>query len=989
MESTLPVAFGTLLRRHRRSAGLTQEEVAERAGVSVRTISDLEREVRHAPHKDTVVLLADALGLQVTDRAAFESAAGRLRASLSLAPPGSDRVDMAAGMAVSPLVGRQRELALLERHLAGHGPPVLLLAGEPGIGKTRLLQAAISHAAAHGWKVLEGGCRQRGGQEPYAPLLEALQRHILSLRAADLRAHLRGCAWLVRLLPELAEGPIPPLPTWTTSPEQERRLMVEAVGRFLGNVAGSMGTLLVLDDLQWAGQDALDALGTLVRSSAATPVRLIAAYRDTEVPQEAPLTALMTDLAHAGLTVHQGLGPLATAEAARLLDMLLDDGDRGAARHARLLRRAGGVPFFLVSCARAIRAGEDQDGEAVPWDVAQTVRRRMTALPEAAQEMLRAAAVVGRVVERRVLTAMTQRTEEQLLDAFDAACRVGLLDEEDHTSYRFAHDIVREVVYGGLSAARRATLHQRVGEALESLPGADAVEVLAYHFGHSDITDKAVLYLERAGDRAADQFAYLAAASHYQDLVGRLERLGRRYEAARVYAKLGLLLTRIGRIVDGFAALQRFANLYRGRTGVKQPDQATVAETAPDQPDSLDANKDGVSFNTLLSLMEEHEPEQTRGVLYLAYAYYSCVTSRPGVRLTATERAVELAQRLHDGGMLAQALSARSMALFMVGRRDEAFTVAREALHLCEVSGELGLLNEVLKDLVFIHVHRGEFAQGNLYNDRTLEIAETVGDTYEAAWATERRAWSAKQTGDWERAQADLARALQLAPQMAHDPWVNCMHGELCLVRGAWDDARVYLERAVAEAVSLPVIPAHVCAQVFLAELDLLEGRPAAALARVQSGIAQDQGEYTPILLVWSALAYLQLGELDQAEPAARQGVRGAIEADDRLALPDALRIQAMTAIARQRWEEAEQTLEEGLALTRHIGFPYAEARLLHAYGLMHLRNAEAGPAHERLAAAQALFQKLGAHKDLERVTQDLIGAVRPQEHQAGIGLEG
>src|SRR6185437_4146800 len=240
MESTLPVAFGTLLRRHRRSAGLTQEEVAERAGVSVRAISDLERGVRHAPHKDTILLLAGALGLQVTDQAVFESAAGRLRAPGSLTPPGPNLT----GIAVPPLVGRESELALLERHLAGQGPPVLFLAGEPGIGKTRLLRAAIPRAEAQGWRVLEGGCRQRGGQEPYAPLLEALQRHVLSQRTTDLRAHLQGCAWLVRLLPELAEGPIPPLPSWTTSPEQERRLMVEAVGRFLGNIAGSMGTLL-------------------------------------------------------------------------------------------------------------------------------------------------------------------------------------------------------------------------------------------------------------------------------------------------------------------------------------------------------------------------------------------------------------------------------------------------------------------------------------------------------------------------------------------------------------------------------------------------------------------------------------------------------------------------------------------------------------------------------------------------------------------------
>jgi len=131
-----------------------------------------------------------------------------------------------------------RELALLERHLAGEGPPLLLLAGEPGIGKSRLLHAAVPRAVGAELRVLEGGCQRRGGQEPYAPLLGALRRYIRGRRPGQLRTELQGCAWLVRLLPELAEGPIPPLPSWTLTSEHERRLMGEAVGRFLTNVAG-------------------------------------------------------------------------------------------------------------------------------------------------------------------------------------------------------------------------------------------------------------------------------------------------------------------------------------------------------------------------------------------------------------------------------------------------------------------------------------------------------------------------------------------------------------------------------------------------------------------------------------------------------------------------------------------------------------------------------------------------------------------------------
>src|SRR5262249_3172984 len=151
--------------------------------------------------------------------------------------------------------------------------PVLLLAGEPGIGKTRLLLEALQLAQLSGYTVLQGGCHFRGGQEPYAPILQALARHIQRQQFPELRGSLQGCAWLTRLLPELGDAPIEPLPTWHVAPQHEKRLMDRAVLRYLTNIAGPAGTLLVLDDLQWAESDALDLLMLLVRESA-LPVRV-------------------------------------------------------------------------------------------------------------------------------------------------------------------------------------------------------------------------------------------------------------------------------------------------------------------------------------------------------------------------------------------------------------------------------------------------------------------------------------------------------------------------------------------------------------------------------------------------------------------------------------------------------------------------------------------------------------------------------------------
>ncbi|HEV7216472.1 MAG TPA: AAA family ATPase, partial [Chloroflexota bacterium] len=270
--------FGDLLKRYRLAAGLTQHALAERSSMSARGISDLERGVRRVPQKSTVARLTRALPIATLDRLALEASAQQKRrpaTDLLLTAPSAGTSTSAPtllarpGTGVLPLVGRGRDMALLERHLRGEGPPVLLLAGEPGIGKTRLLDEVARSAALRNRRVLRGGCLRRGGQGPYAPILEALESHICYQPPDRLRADLTGCFWLKQLFPELTGWAIDAVPYTTEAlpPEQVRRLLFTAVARFLGNVAGTCGSVLLLDDLQWAGLDALALLGALARAA--------------------------------------------------------------------------------------------------------------------------------------------------------------------------------------------------------------------------------------------------------------------------------------------------------------------------------------------------------------------------------------------------------------------------------------------------------------------------------------------------------------------------------------------------------------------------------------------------------------------------------------------------------------------------------------------------------------------------------------------------
>jgi tetratricopeptide (TPR) repeat protein len=163
-------------------------------------------------------------------------------------------------------------------------------------------------------------------------------------------------------------------------------------------------------------------------------------------------------------------------------------------------------------------------------------------------------------------------------------------------------------------------------------------------------------------------------------------------------------------------------------------------------------------------------------------------------------------------------------------------------------------------------------------------------------------------------------------------------------------------------------------AQGLLAERDLLLGRPEAARARLVPLLDRPGLEeffvtrFLPVL----AWAHLDLSEMAEAEQVVTQAIRRMHDNHIRLDLPDALRVRAMIALRQEHWPEAEQALEEGLALTRRMPYPYAEAHLLHVYGEMHAQKGEAEPARERLEAALAIFQRLGARKDVERVEQAL-----------------
>ena len=493
---TTQPTLGDLVKHARREAGLTQEALAARTGLSARAISDLERNVIQAPRATTVQLLVSALALSAREREHFEKVARANQApgrpaegerTPALEPVGRVPAEFIGLDPASrpPLVGREAEIAMLEQHLSGTGPALLVVEGEPGIGKTRLLDESTVIAARLGLNVLQGTVAPTGKQGSRDPVLDAVRRVVETRSPLLLRRDLQGCGWIARVLPELALGPLEPPPTIALPADQEAALIARAIVRFLSNTAGPGGTLLTLDNLHHADAAALERLTKLVQAASEVPLRIVCAFRDSQCTREGALDSLLGWLAHEQHVRHLRLSALSSPDSADVLRRFASEHRLNAAMVSRVVRETGGVPFYVVAWARDLqRLDTAHAADHLPWAIRQSVRARKRAHPSIGP-VLEAIAVAGGRASIPLLVAVCPWAEKEVLTALEAAACEYLV-EEDGRAYGFTYAVVRAAVEADLTHTRRVLLRQRLTAALPSAPperhGSQApLDERAYH----------------------------------------------------------------------------------------------------------------------------------------------------------------------------------------------------------------------------------------------------------------------------------------------------------------------------------------------------------------------------------------------------------------------------------------------------------------------------------------------------------------------------
>ncbi|WP_137146718.1 BTAD domain-containing putative transcriptional regulator [Mycolicibacterium sp. CR10] len=437
------------------------------------------------------------------------------------------RPDLPAALSGGGLfVGRGGELAqLLEAWGAtlSAGTRAVLIAGEPGVGKTRLAGEWSRKAYSQDAVVLYGRCDEDLGA-PYQPFAEALRTLVPCLGSERLRG-LRGVESLLPLVPALTEV-LPDLAAAPrAAPDAERYALFDAVVALLGVASASAPIVLVLDDLHWAAKPTLLLLRHLLRFGEQARVQIVGTYRSTDLDRAHPLAAMLADLHRDGSATRLSLGGLDKDDVtAYVAEAGYDDDELARA----LASVTGGNPFFLIEALRHVDESDGHwDPNSLPQGVREAVSRRLSRLPAETNKALAAAAVVG---SRFGIELVERVVERDLVDAFDEAGKAGIVIEEPGGRYRFNHALVRQSLLAELPSVRRMRLHHKIAVALESESGAgdELVGELAYHYfecAWAGNAGRAVEYCRRAADQAMARLGYEGAADLYDKALHALEEL--------------------------------------------------------------------------------------------------------------------------------------------------------------------------------------------------------------------------------------------------------------------------------------------------------------------------------------------------------------------------------------------------------------------------------------------------------------------------------
>ena len=601
------------------------------------------------------------------------------------------------------LVGRERQvdaLAELMARLTQGAGGVVLISGEAGIGKTRMVTEARSQAAAAGASVYAGNCFETDRSLPYAPILDLIRRMSAICPPDEFAAKIGPAASeVVKLLPEL--GPLLPgaAPSPHLEPEQEKRRIFEALCAMLLRCAESAPLLLIFEDIHWCDDVGLEFLLHLARRARERPILITVTYRSDEATPG--LRHLLAGLDRERLATEIRLDCLDIKHVAEMLEAIFTLGRPVRSEFLTILHGlTEGNPFFVEETLKALVVSGDifyrdgvwdrksMDELRIPRSVQDAVRRRTQELTPMARRALEVASVAGQRFDFTLVREITRMQETDLLDALKELIAAQLIVEVSADQFSFRHALTRQAVYTDLLGRERRALHRALAEVIERLFVAEReghLADLAYHYYEAGVWDRALDAARQVGERSLALYAPHAA----------LEQFTRALEASR-------RLT-----------LQPAPSLHLGR--------GKAHETLGDFEQAL---ADYEAAGSGARLAGDHRAEW-QATLALGALWAGRDYARTGEYY---HRAFDLAQGLEDPAALARSLNALANWYLNVDQPQEALRRHREALAMFEAQGMTRAIAETLDLLGMTNWLSSDPTQAGADYERAVALCREVGD---------------------------------------------------------------------------------------------------------------------------------------------------------------------------------------------------------------------------------------------------------------------
>jgi DNA-binding NarL/FixJ family response regulator len=883
------------------------------------------------------------------------------------------------------------------------GVSVALLAGEAGIGKSRVALEAKLYAAARGFTVIEGACFPRDRSCPYALLMDLLKpRSVDELHPPMLERLAPYARDLRPLLPDLVAATDVSMPRPEPDSELTRRRLFDALAQIVIDEASARPVLVLVEDLHWCDETSLDVLLHLVHRAGRRPLLLLGTYRNDEL--EPALRRWLAELDRERLAQEYALSPLNRGEVATMLHAMIGATETVSPDVVDAIDTlAEGNPFFVEELANSLPRSTDRRMEAgvppipvqrenswqIPRSLHASVAQRVDRLSDEARDVLRVAAVVGRRFDFDLLARVAGADETRLLALIKELVGASLVVEESPHVFTFRHALIQQAVYGDLLGRERITLHRLIAEQTEEIDEGAAehhLPDLAFHYARGEVWDKALVYARRAGEQALRVYAPGPAVEHFTRALEAAERLARSSmdDGAELVASLR-------------------PGLYRGR--------ARAFETLGDFDRAL------VDYETAVDLSREAEDPRAEwqslldlGMLWSARDYlragpffqsaleraralgdpdllarslnrvgnWRANTSEPWQSVPMHEEALSLFEQLGDRDGTAETLDLLGMARFLSAEISTGLHYFERAAALFRRHNDRRGLSSALAmlasrcgfhDLDCFAAGAECVDQALRDGEEALQIARSIHWRAGEAFALFQIGLLLGQRGEFDRALAMASDSLRVAEQIDHPQWTAAAHFTLAslhveLLDG--DAARRHAERALVFGRRLGSsfwiqlgTSLLACAHILRRDLDGADAVLSTLPALDQAAPVRSLGGW------WRTFASIQLA-LARGDPALALRLdefltRPPVEGDPPRDTPRLALARGQAQIALNRLAEAESTLTMAREAARRQNARPLLWRVHVAVGTLYRARSMQDEARQEFALARSLIEDLAA----------------------------